>query len=219
MPTYAFTLTREEFARKVLGKLGVVGSADAVDGNDLADVSDALDLRLKELHALGVLWWQVSGASTSISLSSGVVTASIAASDYLFPVSFSLVVGTEEVPIEIIGHREYQAIQDKANTGEPEKAFFNGSTIRLWPVPQSNYTAKLTYEAIAADSASSTAPDVRTEAMRALIDVIAGDLVDEFEVPEPKASRLLQKQSIGLQIIRALNSQRVDATTVTPDWY
>ena len=49
--------------------------------------------------------------------------------------------------------------------------------------------------------------------------VIAGDLVDEFEVPEQKASRLLQKQSIGLQIIRALNSQRVDATTVTPDWY
>ncbi len=219
MPTYSFTLNREEFAGKVLQKLGVVGPGRTVGGNDLAVVSDALDLRLKELHALGVLWWQVSAAATSISLTAGVATASIAVTDYLFPVSFSLVVGVSEYPVEIIGHREYQAIQEKTESGEPVQAFFSGSTIRLWPVPQSNYTAKLTYEAIAADTESGQAPDVRVESMRALIDVIAGDLVDDYETPEPKASRLLIKQADGLRIIRALNSQRVDAATVTTDYF
>lgn len=219
MPTYTFTLNREEFAGKVLQKLGVVGPSETVVGDDLAVVSDAMDLRLKELHALGVLWWQVSGAATSVSLSAGVVTATISPTDYLFPVSLSLVVGTDEYPIEIIGHREYMAIQGKAESGEPEKAFISGSTIRLWPVPQSNYTAKLTYKAIAADMETGVAPDIRVESMRAFIDVVAGDLVDDYETPEPKASRLLAKQGEGLRIIRALNQQRVDSVTVTPEWY
>lgn len=219
MPTYAFTLNREEFAGKVLQKLGAVGPGQSVGGDDLSVVSDAIDLRLKELHALGVLWWQVSGASTSVSLTANVATATISPTDYLFPVSLMLVVGTDEYPIQIIGHREYMAIQGKAETGEPEKAFISGSTIRLWPVPQSNYTAKLTYEAIAADTETSVAPDIRVEAMRAFIDVVAGDLVDDYEAQEPKASRLLAKQVEGLRIIRTLNAQRVDNETISPEWY
>lgn len=219
MPTYSFNLNREEFAGKVLQKLGVAAIGEPVSGDDLAVACDALDLRLKELHALGVLWWQVSGAATDISLTAGVATASIAATDYLFPVSLSLVVGSSEYPVEIIGHREYRAIVDKTESGEPVKAFFSGSTIRLWPVPQQAYTAKLTYEAIAADSEIGVAPDVRIESMRALIDVIAGDLVEDYETPEPKASRLYARQAEGLRIIRALNQQRVDSVTVTPDWY
>lgn len=219
MPTYTFTLNREEFAGKVLQKLGVVGSSDSVGGDDLAVVADAMDLRLKELHALGVLWWQVSGAATSVSLTAGAATATISPTDYLFPVSLNLVVGTSEYPIQIIGHREYMAIQGKAESGEPEKAFIYGSTIRLWPVPQSNYTAKLTYEAIAADTETGAALDIRVESMRAFIDVIAGDLVEDYETPEPKASRLLAKQVSGLRIIRTLNAQRVDNETISPEWY
>jgi hypothetical protein len=219
MPTYTYTLNREKFAGKVLSKLGVLAGNQSPHGNDLALVTDAMDLRLKELHALGVLWWQVSAAATSISLTANVVTATISPTDYLFPVSLSLVVGSSEYPIEIIGHREYMAIEDKADTGEPEKAFISGSTIRLWPVPQQNYTAKLTYEAIAADTQTGTSPDVPVESMRALIDVIAGDLVDDYEIQEPKASRLLARQADGLRIIRALNQQRVDSVTLTPEWY
>lgn len=219
MPTYAFTLNREKFAKKVLGKLGIVSAAGTPNGNDLALVADAMDLRLKELHALGVLWWQVSASATSISLTANVATSTISPTDYLFPVSLSLVVGSSEYPIEIIGHREYMALQDKTDTGEPQKAFVSGSTIRFWPVPQQSYTAKLTYEAIAADTETSVSPDIPVESMRSFIDVIAGDLVDEFDTPEPKASRLLAKQADGLRIIRALNQQRVDSVTLTPDWY
>lgn len=219
MPTYAFTRNREQFAGDVLRKLGVLNAGGTPQARDYASVNTALDLRLKELHALGVLWWQVSGASTSVSLTGGVVSATISATDYLFPVSMAVVVGTDEIPLEIIDHRAYQAIPDKASTGEPEKVFISGTAARFWPVPQSNYTAKLTYQAIAADSEVSATPDVPVSCLRALVDIVAGDLVDDYETPEPKASRLLQKQVIGLTTIRALNAQRVDVATVTPDYF
>lgn len=126
MPTYTFTLNREEMAGKILQKLGVIGPSEPTGGDDLAVVADAMDMRLKELHVLGVLWWNVSGSSTSVSLTSGVATATISPTDYLFPVTLTLVVGVDEHPITIIGHREYMAIQNKTESGEPEKAFISG---------------------------------------------------------------------------------------------
>lgn len=219
MPTYSFSRTREQFSSDVLQKLGVLRVGGVASGRDFAKVCDALDLRLKELHELGVLWWQVGGAATNVTLTAGVASASIAATDFLYPISMSISIGVDQVPLEIIGHREYQAIEDKASTGEPEKVFFSGSTAYFYPAPQSGYTAKLTYQAIAADSENGQRPDVPIACLKALIDVVAGDLVDDYETPEPKASRLLQKQAIGLQTIRALNSQRVDAGTVSTDYF
>jgi hypothetical protein len=219
MPTYTFTRTREQFAAKVLGKLGILAAGETAGGNDLALVSDAIDMRLKELHVLGVLWWNVSGAATDIALTAGVATATISATDYLFPVSMAVRIGTEDHELEIIDHRTYQAIQDKTNQGEPEQVFIQGTTVRFYPVPQSSYTAKLTYQAIAEDSATSTALDIRTEAIRSFIDVVAADLIEEYETPEPKASRLLAKQAVGLNTLRALNQQRVDVTTSQPDYF
>ncbi|MBP7484199.1 MAG: hypothetical protein KA781_02725 [Aquabacterium sp.] len=219
MPTYTFTRNREQFATKVALKLGVVATGETVGGNDLAVICEAIDLRLKELHVLGVLWWNVSGATTDVTLTGGVATATISATDYLFPVSMAVRVGTEDRPLEIIDHRAYQAITDKASQGEPENVFIQGSTARFYPVPSTAYTAKLTYQSIAEDSATSTPLDIRTEAIRSFIDVVAADLIEEYEVPEPKASRLMAKQEIGMRTLRALNQQRVSTATVTPDYF
>ena len=219
MATYSFTLTREQVITKVLLKLGVIESTETPSGNDHALVADQIDLRLKELHALGVLWWQVSGASTTVALTGGSTTATISATDYLFPVSMMFVNGTDQEPIQIIGHREYQAIPDKATQGQPEQVFINGSTCYFYPTPQANGSVKLTYQAIAADSETSVTPDIPQGMLRAFIDLLAGDLVDEYGVQEPMASRLIARQAEATRIIRALNSQRVDATTVVTEYF
>ncbi len=219
MPTYAFSLTREEMARKVLGKLGVLDPHETTSAQDLEVVSDAIDMRLKELHAIGVLWWQVGAASTSVALTGGSVTAAISATDYLFPVTMALIVGTEEQPIKIIGHREYQAIPDKEQTGTPEAVHISGATCRFWPVPSSNGTAKLTYQSVAEDASVSASPDLGAGMARAFVDIVAGDLVDEYQVNDVKAARLLAKQAQGLSVIRILNSQRVDSSTVQTEYY
>ena len=220
MATYAFSLTREQMARKVLGKLGALDPNDPTSAQDLVVVSDAMDMRMKELHALGILWFNVAGAQTDVALTSGTATASLSAiTDFLFPVSMMLAVGNDQFPIEIIGHAEYQAIQDKARQGEPENVFISGETARFYPVPQQNYTANLTYQAIAADAEISQPLDLGAGMARSFIDVIAGDLIDEYQVQEPQASRLIARQGQGLAMLRTLNAQRVNATTTQPSWY
>ena len=73
MATYTFTRTREQMRDMIGRKLGIKESGQELDSEDAAIVLEAMDLRLKELHRLGVLWWQVSGASTSITLTGGTV--------------------------------------------------------------------------------------------------------------------------------------------------
>lgn len=219
MATYTWAFTRNQIIDSVLRKLGVIGTSDSAEPEDSELVANAIDARLKELHALGVLWWQVAAAETSVVVTSGSATATITEDDFLYPVSLMLTSGTEQIPLEIIGHRQYQAIPDKATSGTPEKVFISGAVCRFWPVPTVTTTAELTYQAIADDSENITAIDIPVSMTRPFVDVIAGDLVDEFNVVEPKASRLLAKQGAGLRQIRILNTERVDTAIVRPEYY
>jgi hypothetical protein len=203
----------------VLRKLGAFELGQTPDGESAAIVFEGINLRLKELHELGTLWWQVGGATTDVALVASTVTATITPTDFLFPVSMALRVGTGDQPLEIIGHSAYQAIPDKASTGEPERVYINGSTCRFYPVPSQSYTAKLTYEAIATDLAASTAPDIPVSMMRAFALVVASDLADDFGLPEQKVQRLLAQVPDAMKTLRALNTERVDSTPVTPDYF
>lgn len=220
MPTYSFTRTLPQFQKMVLRKLRVISDSETPDADQTAVVNEATDLRLKELHTLGVLWFNVAGAATSRTLTASSASHSLAAvTDFLFPVSLNLVVGAEEYPVEIISHREYQEIQSKTETGEPEKAFFSGSTIYLWPVPNTDCTAKLTYQAIAADTNSPDAPDVSTSMLRSLAILVAADCADDFGVPEARLQRLLIEAQAAERTLRILNTERVNNTTVAPDYF
>lgn len=212
--TYRFTRTREQLRNRVLSKLRVLDPGEAPTAEDSATVMEAMDLRLKEMHQLGVLWWRVSGATSDLSLTSGSATVTVTADGFLFPVSLQLRVGTDDQDIEIISHRQYQAIPNKADTGEPEQAFFDGTTAYFWPVPNSDYTAKLTYQTTGADTATGVAPDVEVGAMRAFVVIVASDLIDDFQVQEDHARRILSEAQEAWRTIRALNSPRVDSTPV-----
>jgi hypothetical protein len=220
MPTYSFTRTLPQFQKLVLRKLRYLDPGETPSADDAAIVNEALDLRLKELHALGTLWFNVAGAATSRTLAASSATHSLAAlTDFLFPVSLKLVIGAEEYPVEIISHREYQDIQSKTDSGEPEKAFFSGSTVYLWPVPSTDYTAKLTYQAIADDSNSPDAPDVSLSMMRSLVTLVAADCADDFAVPEQRLLRLNAEAKAAEFTLRTLNTERVDNTTIAPDYF
>ena len=219
MPTYAWTLTRANLIAAILRKLGVLGAGDSVEPEDSAVVAEALDARLKELQTLGLLWWNVSGAQTSITLVAGTVTATISPTDYLLPVTMMLDVGTDQQPIRIISHREYQEIPTKTEQGEPEVVFIDGTTCRFWPVPNANGTAKLTYQSMAADTENGVAADVPVSMIRSLTRVIAADLVDEYNPPPERAARLLAGLPDALRTLRMLKREPVDTSTVAPDWF
>lgn len=219
MPTYAWTLTRANLIASILRKLGVLGAGDSVQPEDSVVVAEALDARLKELQTLGVLWWNVSGAQTSITLTGGTATATISPSDYLLPVTMMLDVGTEQQPIRIISHREYQEIPTKTEQGEPETVFIDGTTCRFWPVPKANGTAKLTYQSIAADTENGSAADVPVGMIRSLSEIVAADLVNEYNPPADRAGRLLAGRVEALRTLKMLKREPVDAATVAPDWF
>jgi hypothetical protein len=216
----AFTRTLPQIVELVLRKLGAAGVGDPIAPDDTAVVREAVDLRLQELHALGVLWFNVAGAATDLTLVSGTASLSLATvDDFLYPISLRLRVGTDDQDIEIISHRQYQDLPNKSDTGEPEKAFISGGIAYFWPTPNDNYTAKLTYQALADSTTATGSPDVAVSMLRSLVTLVAADLIDDFDVQEPKASRILAQAKEAQRTIRALNTERVDTSTVEVDYF
>ena len=211
--TTSFTRTRNQLKTIVLDKLGVTSTTSA----DADKVYEAIDLRLKEMHRLGIFWRKVDKVPLSFTVTSGINSAS-ASADILFPIKMTVTDGSRDSQVRIIDVREYAAISDKGKTGLPTKALWKGSAeFIFWPVPTATSTAKLVYEKIADDTADATAPDVDVSMLRWLKDICAYDLCDTFRQPEAKIVRL-ERESLRAELnIRKLAVQHVDFAPVAVD--
>ena len=215
--TITFTLTREELREEILRKLGVGSVGQTPSSEDSATVYRAIDMRLKEIHRLGIFWRKVTSEPLSFTLSAGVKSAS-ATSGILFPISMTIRDGSQDEPLEIISPVQYAEIEDKSYTGLPEKALWmNSATFTFWPVPVTTTTVKLVYEKYADDTAASTSPDVDASMMRWLRDLCAYDLGDHFRQSEQKMARLLKESIIAERNIRKLNALHVTLAPVAVD--
>ncbi len=211
--TYAFSLTRESLAQNVLGKIQQVRPT-AVDSADMLTVYEAVDLRLKEMHALGMFYRKVPSVPLSFQITNNIISAS-ATADILFPIAMMIVDGDREIGVRLIGTREYAEIEDKTSTGVPQTAMWKGGAEFIFnPVPIIDTTAKLTYARYADDTAAGTAPDVDVAMLRSLADLVKYDLVDQFGVPADKAARWEREAAKAERRIRYLSAQRVDPATV-----
>lgn len=219
MPTYAWNPAQHLLRDKVLRKLGVIGESETASPAQASVVQDAMNSRMKELHTLGVLWWDVAAAQTALTLTASTATATVVSEDFLYPLTASIDVVNEQEPLEIISHQQYQAIQDKARTGQPEQVYFSGSVAYFWPVPSTAYTARLTYQAIAENVDPTTRIDMPAAALRAFVDLVAGDLVDDFGLDSQRAARLMAKQPQAMRTLRMVAYQRVDSALVTPEYF
>ena len=217
--TTTFTRTREQIAQMALRKLRVLPANGATPTTaQYTILYEAIDLRLKEMHRLGVFWRKVTNVPVTFSLTGSVATASAGAGDILFPLNLTYSNGTNDDPIKIIGIHEYAQIEDKSRGGNPTKALWKGgSEFIFYPIPTANGTAKLVYEKIADDTAASTAPDVDVSMMRWLKDIIAFDVGDDFGQPEDRMARFQREAAIAELNIRRLAVQRVDMLPVAVD--
>jgi hypothetical protein len=215
----SYTRTREQIARAVLGKLGILAAGDTGLSVDTDLVYEALDLRLKEFHRLGIYWRKVDPLPISFTLSAGVNSAS-ATSDILFPVALSAVNNSSDDPVEIIGKIQYTKIENKEEQGVPLKVLWHGDAkFTFWPVPTANTTIKLLYEKIATDTTAGSAPDIDVSMMRWLRDILAYDIGDDFGLPEQKMMRFKIESEIAERNIRKLGVQHTDYAPVRVDDY
>lgn len=207
MPTYTFTRTREQLALQVLEKLRVLAEGETAQDSDKARVYDAIDQRLKELHALGILWFNVDGIETELALTAGTNTVTFPLY-LLYPVTVSVTDNNKDYPVEIISHIKYHEIEDKTRTSIPEQIFAYNGIGYLWPVPDKAYTLNLTYQQIADDTAASTQPDVEVSMLRALKNMVCYDLADTYSVPEPRIIRMASEANDAVKLIRLLNTPK-----------
>lgn len=214
----AYTRTRTQIADMVLRKVRALGAGATAVSADTDVVYEAIDLRLKEMHRLGIFWRKVTNVPVSFSLGAGVISASAGAGDILFPIKVTYSNGAKDEPVTLIGAREYAAITDKTRSGIPEKALWDGATkFTLYPVPSADGTAKLLYEKIADDTSAGAAIDVDVSMIRWVKDIIAYDLADEFGVPEVTVQRWMKESTLAESNIKKLGQPRVDYESVQVD--
>lgn len=219
--TTSFTRTRTQIAQRVLGQVIKIGSATAASA-DADTIYEALDLRLKNMHHLGIFWRKVTSVPVTFSLSSSVATASAGAGDILFPLKVTFSDGSLDEPVEIIDSRRYAAIQDKGRIGDPEKVLWKGgSEFLFYPVPGSDGTAKLLYEKIADDTSAGAAVDVDVAMILPLMKLIRYDVADDYGVPEQTQIRWEREVKQAERDIRRLSAPRTDdgyGSVAVDDW-
>lgn len=217
--TTSFTRTRTQIAQRVLGQVIKIGANTAATA-EYDTVYEAIDLRLKEMHKLGIFWRKVTTVPVTFSLGAGINSASAGAGDILFPLKMTFTNGTDDDPVDIIGYRQYAEIPDKARTGNPHKAMWKGGTEFLfYPVPVSNGTAKLLYEKIADDTTANTAIDVDVSMIRAMVQIVKYDVADDFGIAEQTQQRWMAEALKAERDIQKLGSPRVDfAPVAVDDW-
>ena len=188
---------------------------DGVSASDATLFYEALDLQLKSLHSLGLLWWKVSSTTTDVTLTSGDGTED-APTDMLYMVDLTVRSGSTDSSVDIITNSEYQGIENKADSGLPNRAYVDqeAQKIFLHPIPDSAYTLKETYAKIVDDSAASTDIDIPAWGLKALIDLLKASLADHFGVSEEKIIRWERNARLAIKDLRTMNSPRVDHTVV-----
>lgn len=215
--TTSFNLTRTQIAQRVLGKVIAQGAVTAASA-DADTVYQALDMRLKEMHRLGIFWRKVTSVPVTFSLGAGIATASAGGGDILFPLKVTFSDGSRDDPVQIIGPVQYAAIEEKGRTGQPEKVMWKGgSEFIFYPVPESNGTAKLLYEKIADDTSAGAVIDIDVSMIRPMVDLIKYDVADDFGIDEQKMMRWYKEAQIAERDIRKLGSPRVDFSRVAVD--
>ena len=215
--TTSFTRTRTQIAQRVLGKVIKIGSASAASA-DADTIYEELDLQLKRLHTRGIFWRKVTSVPVTFSLSSSVATASAGAGDILFPMKVTFSNGSQDDPVELIGIREYAAIEDKGRTGQPEKVLWKGgSEFLFYPTPSANGTGKLLYEKIADDTSAGAAVDIDVAMIGPMIDIVKYYVADDYGVPEQTIQRWAAEATRADIDIRKLGAQHVDLSRVAVD--
>lgn len=207
MATFSFTRTREQMAVQVLEKLRVLTEGEAVNAADSQRVYDAIDQRLKELHALGILWFNVNPIESSLTLTAGVESAN-AASNLLYVTTACINDTGNRENLKIIDSLTFNSLEDKATLGQPESVFHANGIFYFNPIPDKAYSVKYTFQQIAEDTASNTAPDVEVSMLRALKNMVCYDLADAYSVPEQRIIRLAAEAADAIQIIRSLQTPK-----------
>lgn len=203
------TYTYREICENALRKIGVIAKDEAAEADDIDTAVFALNIMLKAWQNYEVDLFLVASQS---------VTLTTAASYTLSPVrplSISQVnykSGTE-TPMTRMTREEYDSLPDKTTTGTPTTFYYDrqreSAKLYIWPVMASvtTETLEVTYIREVEDASLETAIDIPGEWYLAAVYGLADLLVDDYNIKEPRATRIERKAARYLSDALAFDNE------------
>lgn len=200
--TATFGRNRDQLIASALRKIGAFESGETPDDQSVRDASDALNAMVKHWQATGIHIWRMAEATlTPVVGQTSYVLGTAPTEKPLKIISARRFNTTSliDVPLDEMDRIEYQEMPNKTTTGAVNSFFYDrraGTTatglIYLWPAPAStDEVIKYTYArpiqdfTVAGDDA-----DLPQEWIRAIEWGLADELSEEYDVPEPKRTRI-----------------------------
>lgn len=200
--TAVFGRNRDQLIASALRKINAFESGETPDDQSVQDASAALNAMIKHWQASGIHIWRMAEATlTPVVGQVSYVVGSTPTEKPLKIISARRFNTTSEidVPLDEMDRVEYQEMPNKTTTGAVNSFFYDrragtNSTglIYLWPAPAStDEVIKYTYARPIQDfNVAGDAADFPMEWTRAVEWGLADELADEYDVPEPKRTRI-----------------------------
>lgn len=198
-----------KFVELVLRKLGALAAGESVFSEDYADAKALIDASMKALHLDGLLWWAVKVADVPFVGSTALRPTDCVACVYA---------SWNGKPVRLAERIEYERMQDKAETGDPEIVVDDGENLILYPVPDSG-NLRLTYQRDLLSTVPGNPIDVPEPMVRPLIDYMAYDIEPWFEVSQAKQARIVADGQRAFKTLRSASAQTAEPAPAQTEYF
>lgn len=201
-------MTSAKFVEMVLRKLGTLAAGESASAEDYSDTKTMIDASLLSMHSDGIPWWATIVDDVAFTSDTAALPTDYARGIYA---------SWEGKPVRFCERLEYERIEDKTETGQPQMVLDDGANLILWPVPSAG-NLRLTYLTKILGTNQGDPMPVPDEIIRPLIDVMAYEIEPWFDVPPLKLQRITQDYPRALLQIRSLSRQTVETAPVQAEY-
>lgn len=205
MPTYSFSLNRDQVIQEALELTGVIAEGETPNANQITSASTTLNLILKSWATDGLHLWKIRKYIIPLVAGQGVYnTTTLAMPKPLKLIEAYLqdIATSTTSPLTIISREEYNLLNNPAQTASPTQIYnnVNRADCDFYVYPPPDTTTAISKQIIVwvqipmEDVTLSTdIVDIPSEWCRACTYGLALDLADKYGLPERKLDRLEKK--------------------------
>lgn len=209
--TAAFALNRDQLIKAALRKMSAFEAGETPDAESVNDASDTLNAMVKHWQATGIHIWRMAEGTIPLIAGQASYTLGTDPADKPLKIisarSHNIASGID-LPLEEMDRVEYQEMPNKAAEGAVNSFFYDrraGTTstgiIYFWQTPSTaDEEVHYTYARPIEDfNAAGDDADFPQEWTQTVIWNLADQLADDYDVPEPKRTRIERKAAQYLQ--------------------
>jgi hypothetical protein len=202
-------MTAAKFIELVLRKLGVIGMGESGAPEEIAEAKTLIDAAMKSLHVDGLLWWAVK--VDDVTFASATAARPVDCLECVYA-------SWNGVPVRLAERLEYERIEEKSRTGNPEIVIDDGANLTLWPVPGAG-DLRLTYQRDLLNLVAGNDIDMPERLVFPLINYMAYQLAPWYDPPQEKAQRITVDGQAAFLTLRRGSVQTAEQPPTTAEYF